>query len=59
MVQLKKPSKKNQPRKPSQNRRVQNDLSKMAFCSSWIGGKKYHTKVFFTKIHGKKNHDFL
>jgi hypothetical protein len=42
MVQLKKNSKKNQPKRPRQNGWVQNDLSKMAFWSTWIGGKKNH-----------------
>jgi hypothetical protein len=48
----KKPSKKNQPKRPSQGGRVQIDLSKMIFWSSWTWGQKNHMGIFF-------NHDFL
>jgi hypothetical protein len=55
----KKPNKKNQPKRPSQNGQVQNDLSKMAFWSSWTWGKKTIWGVFFIKIPSQKGCDFL
>jgi hypothetical protein len=51
---LKKPNKKNQPKRPSQNGWVQIDLSKMALWSSWTWGQKNHLGGFFTKIPNKK-----
>jgi hypothetical protein len=56
---LKKPSKKNQPRKPNQNGWVQNDLSKMAFWSSWTWGQKNYMRFFLMKFPMKKGRDFL
>jgi hypothetical protein len=44
---LKKPSKKDQPKRLSQNGRVQIDLSKMALWSSWTWGHKNHMRGFF------------
>jgi hypothetical protein len=44
---VKKPSKKNQPKRLNQNGQVQIDLSKMAFWSSWTWGQKNHMRGFF------------
>jgi len=49
MVQLKKPNKKNQPKRPIQNGWVQIDLSKMALWSSWTSGQKNHMGGFFDR----------
>jgi hypothetical protein len=38
---------KNQPKRPSQNGQVQNDLSKMELWSSWKWGQKNHMGGFF------------
>jgi hypothetical protein len=49
------PSQKNQPKKLSQNGRIQIDLSKMALWSSWTWGqKKPYGGFFLTKIPNKK-----
>jgi len=55
---LKEPNKK-KPKRPNQNGRIQNDLFKMAFWSSWTWGQKYHMGRFFTKIFAQKGCDFL
>jgi hypothetical protein len=44
---VKKPSKKDQQNRPSQNGRVQIDLSKMALWSNWTWGRKTHKGGFF------------
>jgi hypothetical protein len=44
---VKKPNKKNRPRRPSQNDQIQNDLSKMALWSSWTWEQKNHMGGFF------------
>jgi hypothetical protein len=56
---VKNPSKKNQPKRPSQNILSQIDLSKMALWSSWTWGQKNQVGVFFIEIFGQKSHDFL
>ncbi len=47
-------SKKNQPKSPSQNNRVQIDLSKMTLWSSWTWEQNHRGGVLLTKIPGKK-----
>jgi hypothetical protein len=47
---IKKPNKKDQPKRPHQNGWVQIDLSKMALWSSWIWGQKPYGGVFFLKM---------
>jgi hypothetical protein len=53
VVQLKKLSKK----KLNQNGQFQNDLSKMAFLSSWTWGQNEH--IFLIEIPSQNGHDFL
>jgi hypothetical protein len=46
---VKKPSKKNQPKRPNQNDHGQTNLSKMTFWSNWTWGQKNHMESFLTK----------
>jgi hypothetical protein len=47
---VKKPNKKNQPKRHSQNGRVQINLSKMTIWSSWTWGQKKPYEGFFLPI---------
>jgi hypothetical protein len=44
---VKKPNRKYQPKKPSQNGQVQINLSKMALWSSWTWGQNTIGRFFF------------
>jgi len=56
---VKKPSKKKQPKRPSQNGWVQIDLSKMALWLSLTWGQKNTWGFFYIEILDKKTHEFL
>ncbi len=47
VVRYENPSKKDQPKRPSQNVRIQINLSKMALWSSWTWGQKIPKGRFF------------
>jgi hypothetical protein len=51
---FKKHSKKNQPKRPSQNGWVQIELLKITLWSSWTWGQKNHMRVFLLKFLVKK-----